>query len=291
MMSVSSPVIPDSHFSRNGEHVKQSKHNLPRNDGNQLHKKRKGGHEYHQNTPQFHHDGRIPPIFAQPPLNGFLPGKFHPPTEPNFHLPGQSNFANFGSLGSSVNFSTSNLALPNHQVLNDMFNSFPPTNVQPVINPSNQLFSPLGVDIGSMSNLNQFSNPAFLNEPIQGAHSQSIPRQAVLEHLKVQELQQQQHLLRMFPKKTESTESPLPTPLSPQDRKHTHHDILRQHNEQYKMKQMKKAAVHQASTRFGNYTAQDSSHFNFIVPTLPIHLLEGSDVKAEENRIKEEATQ
>lgn len=57
--------------------------------------------------------------------------------------------------------------------------------------------------------------------------------------------------------------------------KSAHHEILRQHNEEYKMTQVKKSAVQLANTQYGNYAPYDSMHYNFVIPCLPVHLIEG----------------
>jgi len=250
-------------------------HNLPKNERNQLHKKRKiGNGSFQDNFQDFqqqqkqpsNNDIRLPPVFIQSiPHNDFNQHNFIP----NVHnLPSNPpHFLNFGPLG-TTNFSTPNLNIGNSQILNEnMFATFPPQQQQiglPQPNNGNMFpfpnFSPLGVDISSVQNLPQLLNQQPIN-----------PRQIILEQLKAQE--QQQQMLKMIPPKKNELQTEQSTiPISPEKRPN-HNEILRQHNEEYKMKQMKKAAVHQASSRFGYYSPQDSSHFNFILPSLPVLLI------------------
>lgn len=51
--------------------------------------------------------------------------------------------------------------------------------------------------------------------------------------------------------------------------KRSHHDLLRQHNEEYKQQKAKKDALKESQASFGKYVAVDSKHFNFILPVLP----------------------
>lgn len=299
MMSLN-PVVSlnNNHFHRNDSvpqqqgHKKLKNHNILGNNRTQLHKKRKN-YDHHQPFPQQQYDGR--PIIPQQPtpqmfvqqhgnnLNGFNSEQPNYST-PQINLPNGFGYVSndphhTGSLGSvtSPNFSSSNVQLSLSE--NSMFSNFPSTLVQHSI-------SPLGVDIGSLPNLTQLA-PSFINESI--SQQSFNNRQVMLEQLKALEIQQQQQLLKLYPnvKKTDSQEaivSPLSgsSPLSPLsqsgERKHSHHDILRQHNEEYKMKQMKKAAVHQASSRYAHYAPQESSHFNFIAPSLPTYLIEGAEI-------------
>jgi len=299
MMSVN-PIIPEglinSHFVTNQP---SNLNLLPRTGKSQLHKRKNGnGYQHHHNQQNFgsmqqqQQDVRPSPYIPQHTnsFNSNVDVHYHvPPNESHFqpnlpNFPNNNNALNFGypappinnlqnSLGSMAHFGVP-MTLANPQLLNDnMFATFPLSSLpnfqqQPL--PISQL-SPLGTDIGSFSNLTQLVPQSnFVAESLQNPHvQQTVPfnRQVVLEHLKAQELQQQQQLLKLLPAKKvdnlELTNSPNI------EKKHTHHDILRQHNEEYKMKQMKKAAVHQASSRYGTYLAQDSSHFNFILPVLP----------------------
>jgi len=321
MMSVTTSGISggiNDHFHRNMEPINNSQshkmknNNFSRGERSQLHKKRKGTNGFHSNQPfngVVQHDNRIPQTvyLQQPPNNDFsIQNNFNPQVDSNFQHRPQHNYPQgigFGSLGSPANnFSVPNLSLGNTQLLNDnMFSSFPlPSSLHPTglsqQQPPMQHISPLGVDIGSLSNLSGLASQSFINEPPHNTHVQQFnSRQAMLEQLKVQELQQQQQLLKMFPiaKKEGIRDSQENLLLSQQDKRPSHHDILRQHNEEYKMKQMKKAAVHQASTRYGHYAPQDSSHFNFILPVLPTYLVEGMEKTQEEDMmmIKEENAQ
>lgn len=64
------------------------------------------------------------------------------------------------------------------------------------------------------------------------------------------------------------------TSIPPAATKLNHRDILHQHQEELRMKQLKKSACQQASSRYAHYVSHDSSHFNFIIPALPLYLLD-----------------
>jgi hypothetical protein len=318
-MSITTSGIPggiDDHFHRNMEPINDSQaqnmknNNFSRGERTQLHKKRKGTNGFYPNQPfngVIQQDNRVPPtIYIKQPPNDFsIQNNFNPQLDPNFqHRPTPHNYPQgiaFGSLGSQAN----NFSVPNLSLNENMFSSFTlPSSLHPTGLPQAspmQHISPLGVDIGSLPNLTGLAPQSFINEASHNTHVQQQqqqqfnPRQAVLEQLKVQELQQQQQLLKMFPatstvKKEGIRDSQENILLSQQqqEKRPNHHDILRQHNEEYKMKQMKKAAVHQASTRYGHYAPQDSSHFNFILPVLPTYLVEGMENTQEGVMVKEE---
>eukprot|EP00027_Filamoeba_sp_ATCC50430_P011632 CAMPEP_0168546388 /NCGR_PEP_ID=MMETSP0413-20121227/3473_1 /TAXON_ID=136452 /ORGANISM="Filamoeba nolandi, Strain NC-AS-23-1" /LENGTH=200 /DNA_ID=CAMNT_0008576565 /DNA_START=22 /DNA_END=624 /DNA_ORIENTATION=- len=84
--------------------------------------------------------------------------------------------------------------------------------------------------------------------------------------------QEQQKPPRPLPPKHEPIVVRVPSSVHPHEDKHhahAHHDILRQHNEDYRAIQAKKSAVQMASQRHGYFAPHDSRHFNFIVPVLP----------------------
>jgi len=215
-------------------------HNLPRDDHPQLHKRRKGPNGIS------HQQELRPPISPQ---DQFLPPHLH------FQIPPVNPYLNFGRpLISPTAFSSPAINNSPKLVNENMFNGFPHQQFPLEIN----LLDPL---VFQHSNLQQIQN-----------------RQAVLEQLKVQEHQQHQQLLKPFAKS--KSQDGMSSPVQPPDsRRSSHNDLVVQHMEEYKMKQMQKDAVRQANTRFGNFIPQESSHFNFIVPALPVSLL---DVKREE---------
>jgi len=178
--------------------------------------------------------------------NDSRPSKVHSETipPPNYQIP-FNPYLSFGTLQSPNSFSSPVVNIPNNQVLNDnMFASYPPpSNIQTIQVPIDM--KPLDPNFHH-SNMNQIQN-----------------RQAMLEQLKVQE----QHHQQLLKPKLKDGISPLASPTS--EKRSSHNDLVIQHMEEYKMKQMQKDAVRQANTRFGLYVAQESSHFNFIIPSLP----------------------
>jgi hypothetical protein len=278
------------HFHRNGDQFPhfqnkqdEKKHSHSHSD-KPVHKRPRRSHNPNHSQPnqmmqQYPavQDPRGPPGYRQDIAYSYAPS----PNPSNF--PPEMNFSqfsgnfpispaqlSFGQLNASQQMnSLPNMPMAANQPLSllneNMMASFPPHSTLPQL--QLPLVSPLGFDIGSMSNL-----PTLLAAP--NVTEQINARQAMLEQLKAQELAQQQQLLKLQPVKKIPSQEFVSEPTAPTATRPSHNDILKQHNEEYRLKQMKKAAVQQASSRYGYYTGQpESSHFNFIVPSLPTKYL------------------
>lgn len=116
------------------------------------------------------------------------------------------------------------------------------------------------------------------NLPMQSHPMQTMPME---QHQLSQPLQQQGTPVYSSVKilQVPNEEELRKAPPSPTMSRPSHQEILRQHNEEFKLKQMKKNAVQQASSRYAHYVPQDSFHFNFIIPALPLYLLDNKTTK------------
>jgi hypothetical protein len=115
--------------------------------------------------------------------------------------------------------------------------------------------------------------------PVQSA------RQGLLEQLKQQELE----LMKGTTSASQQSKAPSTAPSASSV---SQHDLLRQqHNEEYRMKQARKAAVQMANARLGYFAGQDSNNFNFVVPILPSFLIDDINLAPDAKRFKQEMIQ